>query len=145
MKKNKEESFVNQVFKKLFMGSYAPITPWDGPNKVKEKLKSHLDDGKKKIAAGETPEPFALQGEGNVSIPYKYELSIEFDEQSSNPTLKSIRLEIGGKKHTQELSSIKDLPPLWYMIELTMSQPEERKQGSTQRTISSEGSKGQKI
>lgn len=143
MKKKKEKSFTDQVISKLVEKTYEPINMlMGGSDPLRDALNKHFEDSKNKIANGEPPQNFTIQRNGKIDFAYKYELAFAYE--NNNPTLKLISLEVdGGKKHTEQLASLKELPSIRYMKEKATSV--ERKQVANARIVADNDGKGQKL
>jgi hypothetical protein len=144
MGKKKQESFADQVVSKLVEKTYEPLSLlMGGRNPVKDALEKHLTEGKNKIANGEQPNNFTIQGNGKLdsTFVYKYEMAIAYE--NNNPAVKSISLEVDGKKHTEQLESLKELPSIRYMKEKALTV--DRKQVTNPRTVADDDGKGLKL
>lgn len=142
MKKKKEKSFTDQVISKLVEKTYEPINMlMGGSDPLRDALNKHFEDSKNKIANGESPQDFTIQRNGKIDFAYIYELA--FTYENNNPSLKSISLEVDGKKHTEQLDSLKELPSIRYMKEKAVTV--DRKQVTNPRIVSDNDGKGQKL
>jgi len=143
MGKKKEESFADQVVSKLVEKTYEPLSMFmGGKNPVKDALEQNLTEGKNKIAKGEQPDNFTIQGNGKLdsTFVYKYELAVAYE--NNKPAVKSISLEVDGKKYTEQLDSLKELPSIRYMKEKALTV--ERKQVTNPRNVSDDNGKALK-
>lgn len=144
MGKKKQESFTDQVISKLVEKTYEPLSLlMGGSNPVKDALEKHLTEGKNKIENGEQPENFTILRNGKLDSNFVYKYELEFTYQNNNPAVKSISLEVDGKKHTEQLDSLKELPSIRDMKEKAVTV--ERKQVAAPRIVSDDNGKGQKL